>query len=65
MLRGEVRDIGVSLPHAANGGFVSVISGAPASGFGRVSTVVNREFGMLYELLLDITTSWDATAEVR
>jgi hypothetical protein len=31
---------------------------------GRVSTVVNREVGMLYELLLDITTNWDATAEV-
>jgi hypothetical protein len=40
------------------------LSGVKCLLLARVSTVVNREFGMLYELLLDITTSWDATAEV-
>jgi hypothetical protein len=47
-----------------NGSYLPTIHGRSVATFGRVSTVVNREFGMLYELLLDITTSWDATAEV-
>jgi hypothetical protein len=46
-----------------NDGFAVITLVGRMSQTGRVSTIVNRELGM-YELLWDITTSWEATTEV-